>query len=95
MVLDPTDRSPEEELCADLCAVVTVFGARLHGMRRYKASKRGRSDDDPTADEAEEADGDDGGTDVRPPTKKKRKRKRRAPAAASAADPTVPHASTT
>lgn len=46
VVLDPTDRTPQEELCQDLCAVVTVFGARLHGMRRYETKKRRRSDDD-------------------------------------------------
>jgi len=33
-------------------AVVTVFGARLHGMRRYQKGKRKRADDGEAADEA-------------------------------------------
>jgi putative resolvase len=28
--------SPEEELVRDLIAIVTVFSARLHGLRSYK-----------------------------------------------------------
>jgi predicted site-specific integrase-resolvase len=28
--------SPEQELVRDLIAIVTVFSARLHGLRSYK-----------------------------------------------------------
>ncbi len=28
--------SPEQELVQDLVAIITVFGARLHGLRSYK-----------------------------------------------------------
>jgi putative resolvase len=28
--------SPEQELVQDLIAIVTVFSARLHGLRSYK-----------------------------------------------------------
>ena len=29
------DLSPEEELTTDLLAILTVFGARVNGLRRY------------------------------------------------------------
>ena len=28
--------SPKQELVQDLMAIITVFGARLHGLRSYK-----------------------------------------------------------
>jgi predicted site-specific integrase-resolvase len=36
IVLDGDTMSPEQELVQDLLAIVTVFGARLHGLRSYK-----------------------------------------------------------
>ncbi len=36
MVMNAETFSPEQELVQDLLAVVTVFGARLHGLRSYK-----------------------------------------------------------
>jgi putative resolvase len=35
-VMNGASLSPEQELVQDLLAVVTVFGARLHGLRSYK-----------------------------------------------------------
>lgn len=36
IVMNAETLSPEQELVQDLLAVVTVFGARLHGLRSYK-----------------------------------------------------------
>ncbi len=36
VVLNQLGTSPHEELVADLMAVITVFSARLHGLRRYR-----------------------------------------------------------
>ena len=36
VVLNQRDLSPEEELTADLIAILTVFGARVNGLRRYR-----------------------------------------------------------
>jgi predicted site-specific integrase-resolvase len=35
VVLNGIDHSPQQELVADLLAIVTVFGARVNGLRRY------------------------------------------------------------
>ena len=35
VVLNQRDLSPEEELTTDLLAILTVFGARVNGLRRY------------------------------------------------------------
>ena len=35
VVLNQREFSPEEELTADLIAILTVFGARVSGLRRY------------------------------------------------------------
>jgi len=36
IVVNGDSLSPEQELAQDLIAIVTVFGARLHGLRSYK-----------------------------------------------------------
>ena len=36
VVLNQRDLSPEEELTTDLLAILTVFGARVSGLRRYR-----------------------------------------------------------
>ncbi len=36
VVMDGEEMSPEQELVHDLLAIVTVFSARLHGLRSYK-----------------------------------------------------------
>ena len=36
IVVNGDTMSPEQELVQDLMAIVTVFGARLHGLRSYK-----------------------------------------------------------
>jgi putative resolvase len=36
VVMNGETLSPEQELVQDLLAVVTIFGARLHGLRSYK-----------------------------------------------------------
>ena len=36
VVLNQRDLSPEEELTADLIAILTVFGARVNRLRRYR-----------------------------------------------------------
>ncbi len=36
VVMNSISLSPEQELVRDLIAIVTVFGARLHGLRSYK-----------------------------------------------------------
>ena len=36
VVLNQRDISPKEELTADLIAILTVFGARVNGLRRYR-----------------------------------------------------------
>ncbi len=36
VVLNQRDLSPEEEITADLIAILTVFGARVNGLRRYR-----------------------------------------------------------
>ena len=36
LVLNQRDLSPEEELTADLISILTVFGARVNGLRRYR-----------------------------------------------------------
>ena len=36
VVLNQRDISPEEELTADLISILTVFGARVNGLRRYR-----------------------------------------------------------
>ena len=36
LVLNQWDLSPEEELTADLISILTVFGARVSGLRRYR-----------------------------------------------------------
>ena len=35
VVLNQRDLSPEEELTADLLAILTIFSARVNGLRRY------------------------------------------------------------
>ena len=35
VVLNHRDLSPEEEITTDLLAILTVFGARVNGLRRY------------------------------------------------------------
>ncbi len=37
VVLEEPDSSPEKELVDDLLAVITVFGARANGLRKYKS----------------------------------------------------------
>ena len=36
VVLNQRDLSPEEELTADLISILTVFGARVNGLRRFR-----------------------------------------------------------
>ena len=36
VVINGEAMSPEQELVRDLLAIITVFGARLHGLRSYK-----------------------------------------------------------
>ena len=36
VVLNQREFSPEEEITADLIAILTVFGARVNGLRRYR-----------------------------------------------------------
>ncbi len=36
VVLNQPDLSPEEELTTDLLTILTVFGARVNGLRRYR-----------------------------------------------------------
>ena len=36
VVLNQRDLSPEEELTTDLLAILTVFSARVNGLRRYR-----------------------------------------------------------
>ena len=36
VVLSQRDHSPEEELTTDLLTILTVFGARVNGLRRYR-----------------------------------------------------------
>jgi putative resolvase len=36
IVMNGETMSPEQELVQDLIAIITVFGARLHGLRSYK-----------------------------------------------------------
>jgi predicted site-specific integrase-resolvase len=36
IVMNGEEMSPEQELVQDLIAIITVFGARLHGLRSYK-----------------------------------------------------------
>ena len=36
VVLNQRDLSPEEEITTDLIAILTVFGARVNGLRRYR-----------------------------------------------------------
>ena len=38
VVLNDISLSPEEELTKDLLQILTVFGARLHGLRKYKSN---------------------------------------------------------
>jgi predicted site-specific integrase-resolvase len=40
VVIDGETLSPEQELVQDLVAILTVFGARLHGLRSYKKAIR-------------------------------------------------------
>ena len=35
VVLDGATYSPQQELVSDLLAIITVFGARVNGLRRY------------------------------------------------------------
>ena len=39
MVLNQVSTSPMEELTRDLTAIITVFSARLHGLRGHKVKK--------------------------------------------------------
>jgi putative resolvase len=39
-VMNDEAMSPEQELIQDLLAVVTVFGAKLHGLRSYKKAMK-------------------------------------------------------
>lgn len=36
LVLDQSAYSPQQELVSDLLAIITVFGARVNGLRRYR-----------------------------------------------------------
>jgi len=38
VVLDSKETSPEEELTEDLLSIITVFSARIHGLRNYKVT---------------------------------------------------------
>lgn len=37
VVLDQSAYSPQQELVSDLLAIITVFGARVNGLRRYRS----------------------------------------------------------
>lgn len=37
VVLDQSAYSPQQELVADLLSIITVFGARVNGLRRYRS----------------------------------------------------------
>lgn len=54
VVLNQIDTSPQAELVADLMAVITVFSARLHGLRQYKSAlKTASSEDNPSSPDQE------------------------------------------
>ena len=36
VVLNNTKSSPEQEVCQDILSILTVFGARVNGLRKYK-----------------------------------------------------------
>ncbi len=36
VVLNQREFSPEEEITTDFIAILTVFGARINGLRRYR-----------------------------------------------------------
>ena len=40
IVMNGEEMSPEQELVQDLIAIITVFGARLHGLRSYKKAMK-------------------------------------------------------
>jgi len=40
IVMNGEAMSPEQELVQDLIAIITVFGARLHGLRSYKKAMK-------------------------------------------------------
>jgi predicted site-specific integrase-resolvase len=39
VVLDNKETSPQQELCDDLISIITVFSARLYGLRTYSVKK--------------------------------------------------------
>jgi predicted site-specific integrase-resolvase len=59
VVLNSIASSPESELIADLMAVITVFAARLHGLRNYKDRIKSdlASSDSRTTGDTETVDG--------------------------------------
>lgn len=40
IVCNQKDTSPEQELTEDLISIVNVFGARVHGLRKYKPKRQ-------------------------------------------------------
>lgn len=53
MVLhEGVDATPQAELVEDLLSIVTVFGCRVNGRRKYNRAKEGRR-----PDEVQEANG--------------------------------------
>jgi predicted site-specific integrase-resolvase len=36
VVLDNHKSSPQEEMCSDILSIITVFGARINGLKKYK-----------------------------------------------------------
>jgi len=36
LVHNQSELSPDEELASDLVSIITVYGAKIHGSRRYK-----------------------------------------------------------
>ena len=37
VILNNTKSSPEQEVCQDILSILTVFGARVNGLRKYKS----------------------------------------------------------
>ena len=65
VVLDKPKTSPESELTTDLISIITVFSARLHGLRNHSIRKKIR---EATKDNEISSSSDTGGKGVSPDT---------------------------
>jgi putative resolvase len=70
VVLNNHKSSPQEELCKDIISIITVFGARVNGLRKYKPMLEKEWEDGKEGEDCKESkDGESEADSVKDPEK--------------------------